>query len=90
LPGDSDGDGIADEIDSKPNEYSDELTIDNGEGLYAKIISRGGQTVKIISGAEGVLLIEVGTDGGSDPVIIEILGVELEVEPGTIFEANFG
>jgi hypothetical protein len=23
-------------------------------------------------------------------VIIEILGVELEVEPGTIFEANFG
>lgn len=90
LPGDSDGDGIADAIDAKPNEYSDDLSIDNEEGLPAKIISRGGHSIKITSGGEGALVIEVGADGGSDPVIIEIIGVEFEVEPGTIFEASFG
>jgi len=88
LPGDSDGDGIADAIDAKPDEYSDELSIDN-EGLPAKIISRGGHSIKITSGGEGALVIEVGANGGSDPVIIEIMGVEFEVAPGTIFEAEF-
>ena len=88
---DSDGDGIDDAIDAEPNKVSDELTTDNGEGLHAKILERNGNTIKITSGAEGVLVIEVGGYDwdGSKSVIVEILGIELELEPGTIIEVSF-
>ena len=85
---DSDGDGIEDEIDPNPNKASKEFSTGDG-GVSGKIIGDGGNDIKIIDGGDGSVIIEVGSST-SEPAIVEILGVELELEPGTIVEADFG
>jgi hypothetical protein len=89
---DADGDGIEDGADPEPeiknNEFGGEKS--ENKALLGKIIDRGDLTVTISHSAEGTVLIEVGTDGNSGSVIIEIMGVELELESGTILEAQFG
>ena len=88
---DSDGDGIEDDADPEPEIPNNEFGGEKSESgsLIGKIIDRGDLTVTIHDGGEGGVYIEVGTDGDSEFVIIEIMGVELELEAGTILEAEF-
>ena len=78
--------GIEDSIDKKPNEASKEF---NSGSVPGKIISDGGNDIRIIDGGDGSVIIEVGNNS-SNPATVEILGIELELEPGTIVEADFG
>lgn len=89
---DYDGDGIEDDADPEPEIKNNEFGGEKSENktLLGKIIDRGDLTVTVSQSTEGAVLIEVGTDGNSESVIIEIMGVEIEVEAGTIFEASFG
>ncbi|QLH02597.1 hypothetical protein C5F47_02985 [Nitrosopumilus cobalaminigenes] len=95
---DFDGDGIADEIDDSP--YLASTTFGSlGTGLPGEILDLGGLEVRIIGSDEfGVLTIEITDDGsmfksyedGEAPhAIIQVLGVDLEMEPG-IYEFSFG
>ena len=85
---DSDNDGIADEIDTKPNEPSKEFGSVDGS-LPGKIIDDGGNKIKVIHVDDGTVIIEVGSES-STPATVEVLGIELELDPGTIIEADFG
>ena len=80
---DSDGDGIDDEIDTLPDIPSNGFIDENMPGL---ILDHGNQPIWIKPGGD----IQVGDDKDGSSAVIELLGVELEVEPGTIFEAAFG
>jgi len=89
---DADGDGIEDGADPEPNKKNNEFGgVDSeNKALERKIVNRGDLKVTISHSAEGTVSIEVGTDGNSESVIIEIMGVELELDAGTILEAQFG
>ena len=98
APGDWDGDGIPDAIDDEP--YLVSTTFGTyGGGLPGEIIDTGDLEIKI-DGSEdfGAVSIEVTDDGnffneyedGKTPfVIIQVMGVEMELEPG-IYEFTFG
>lgn len=88
IDDDIDGDGISNDLDTKPNEYSDEF-YDSESSTSGKIIDRAGHTVKITK-VDGSVQIEVGTEGGNEPAIIEILDIETELEPGTTIQTSFG
>jgi hypothetical protein len=87
---DIDGDGIQNEIDTMPSIPSDSFISGSTVG---RVLDLAGQAVSVQGGgsnsADGVR-VEVGNekDGGNPRV--EILGVELELSPGTIFDASFG
>lgn len=85
---DRDGDGIEDSIDTKPDEFSDEFIQKEGS-MVGKIINRNGNTVRIIDYGGGGVGVEVGNETDNDSAI-ELLGVGLDVSPGTIMEASFG
>ena len=86
---DTDGDGISDGFDDEPNKKSTKFGT-NGVGLPGEIIDAGDLTIAIISGEEyGAIIIEVGTDGDSESVIINVMGVDLEFSAGTIVEIDF-
>ena len=94
---DSDGDGIADEIDDSPIVSTTFGSL--GTGLPGEILDLGGLEVRIIGSDEfGALTIEITDDGtmftdydeGETPfAIIQVLGIEFEMEPG-IYEFSFG
>ena len=94
---DSDGDGIADEIDDSPIVSTTFGSL--GTGLPGEIFDLGGLEVRIIGSDEfGALTIEITDDGtmftdydeGETPfAIIQVLGIEFEMEPG-IYEFSFG
>ncbi|NND86746.1 MAG: hypothetical protein HKM23_05410 [Nitrosopumilus sp.] len=95
---DWDGDGIPDNLDDQPYLVSTKFGT-NGEGLPGEIIDTGDLEIKILyTEGFGALSIEVTDDGyffneyedGKAPfVIIDVMGVELELEPG-IYEFTFG
>ncbi|MBT8173789.1 MAG: hypothetical protein KJN83_07035, partial [Nitrosopumilus sp.] len=87
---DADGDGISDEFDDDPNKKSTKFG-KNGAGLPGEIIDGGDLDIAIIGSEEfGAMIIEVGTDGDSESVIINVMGVDLEIEAGSILEIAFG
>ena len=87
---DADGDGIGDNIDDEPNKKSTKFGT-NGNGLPGEIIDAGDLNIAIIGSEDfGAIIIEVGTDGDSESVIINVLGVDLEIEAGSILEIAFG
>ena len=81
---DVDGDGIANEFDTMPNTPSN-MYVDFKNSTVATIKKTGGNKVIIDNSS-----VEVIGESGGEPAIIEVLGVGLEVEPGTIFEFDFG
>ncbi len=94
-PNDTDGDGIQNGIDTMPDVPSDSFIAGTTVG---RILDPAGQPVLVfgedggddpLGGSDGVR-VEVGdAEGGGNPMV-EILGVELELSPGTIFDASFG
>ena len=88
---DSDGDGIEDAADPEPEIPNNEFGGEKSESgaLIGKIIDRGDLTVTIHDGGNQGVSIEVSSDGDSKSVIVEIMGVELEIEAGTILEGQF-
>lgn len=83
---DSDGDGIVDELDTKPNEYSDEFEDvgDNSSYVVGKIIDRDGGEVRVWKENK---IVNIFSEKNST---VEVLGVKIELEPTTVIEATFG
>lgn len=85
---DADNDGIDDSIDTAPNKASDSFL--HEEGMTGRIIRTGGHKVTIRYIGDGKVRVQVSDDGSDKPAIIELLGVELEVAPGTSLDADWG
>lgn len=83
---DRDGDGIEDNIDTMPDTPSDSFITGS---MIGRILNHNGQAI-IVEGEEGAISIEVSNDGDGGSVDVELLGVGLELSPGTIMEASFG
>lgn len=88
---DFDGDGIPNIIDNKPRQYSN-IVFNENMSITGRIIDRAGYKIKFSGNGEGGISLEVEPDYSDNPrkVIIELLGVELILDPGTILEAAFG
>lgn len=88
---DFDGDGIPNEIDPKPREFSNILFHEDST-INARIVDRGGNKVIFIGHSGSSYSIEVIPEGDqpTQPALVEVLGVTLELEPGTILEVAFG
>ncbi|MBL4671553.1 MAG: hypothetical protein JKX81_04780 [Arenicella sp.] len=84
---DRDNDGIPDRIDVQPDVPST-IFFNPESNVIGRIVDANGNTVRIIDYEGGGIGVEV-SGGGENDSTVEILGIELEVEPGTIFEASF-
>ncbi len=82
---DRDGDGIENNLDTMPDIPSDAFITGT---MVGRILDHGNQSV-LVDG-DGAISVEVSNDEDGGAVIFEILGVELELSPGTILEASFG
>jgi len=89
--GDFDGDGIPNQLDTKPREYSDILFHEDST-ITARVIKRGGNLVKFtgFSGSSYAIEVIPDSDNPTEPAVVEVLGVSLELKPGTILEVAFG
>lgn len=86
---DRDGDGLADAVDSDPDNVSTEFNVAEGS-LPGRIVNAGGNEVVVTPSGDGSAIIEVRGGSDGNPAVIEVLGVELELAPGTMIEASFG
>lgn len=88
---DFDGDGIPNQIDPKPREFSNILFHEDST-INARIVNRGGNKVVFTGYSGSSYSIEVIPEGDqpTQPALVEVLGVTLELEPGTILEVAFG
>lgn len=90
---DTDGDGISDVIDDEPLVFSNTFSdigddINSNSNVVGEVLERNGNTVFIEKTASKIV-ITVGNETSSEPVLVEVLGEILEIAAGSRVETDF-